>query len=176
MVVRGPVDIDIFTGTFESQPLAFAHLYDLAMATGRELDLDGVEVICKVDPVKRLGHYFDATQVDKIIDAKFEGYSFQAHTDRTITDLPSFKTALDDVRRDGFAWNDREEYDHLVGISAPVFNYLHEPIAVLNVWTVHARHSLPEIMNWSGILKEAASNVTTLIGGAPPELATLKTG
>ncbi|MEL7212699.1 MAG: IclR family transcriptional regulator [Pseudomonadota bacterium] len=113
---------------------------------------------------------------DKVIDAKFEGYSFQAHTERTITDLPSFKSALNEVRHEGFAWNDREEFDHLVGISAPVFNYLHEPIAVLNVWTVHARHSLPEILNWSGILKEAAGNVTSLIGGAPPELAALQAG
>ncbi|WP_224824404.1 IclR family transcriptional regulator [Cognatishimia sp. MH4019] len=113
---------------------------------------------------------------DNMIDAKFKDYNFKPYTDRTITDLPAFKTAVDEVRRAGFAWNDREEYDHLVGISAPVFNYLNEPIAVLNVWTVHARHSLPDILNWSAMLKEAADNVTGLIGGAPPEIDALKAG
>ena len=110
---------------------------------------------------------------DKMIDAKFKGYGFERFTDRTITDLPAFKQTLNEVRSAGFAWNDREEYDHLVGISAPIFNYLGEPIAVLNIWTVHARHSLSDILPWSGPLKEAATNVTTLIGGTPPEIAAL---
>ncbi|MEM9437519.1 MAG: hypothetical protein AAGA15_10795 [Pseudomonadota bacterium] len=68
MTTRQTVSIDIFAGTFESQPLAFAHLYDLAKALDVEIALDAVEVICKADPVKRLTHYFDAPRVNAIID------------------------------------------------------------------------------------------------------------
>lgn len=111
---------------------------------------------------------------DKVIDAKLAGYKFERFTERTITNLPTFKHALNEVRAAGFAWNDREELEHLVGLSAPVFNYLSEPIAVLNIWTVHARHSLPEILPWADTLKEAASNVSALIGGSPPQNGTLQ--
>ncbi|MEM6479734.1 MAG: hypothetical protein AAF841_09135 [Pseudomonadota bacterium] len=63
-MARVPVEIMVFAGTFESQPLAFAHLYDLSP----ELDLSELEVICKADPCPRLGHYFAPEQVDLIID------------------------------------------------------------------------------------------------------------
>lgn len=62
--MRQPVEVTLFAGTFESQPLTFAHLYDLGA-----LDLGEVEVICKADPTPRLAHYFAPDQVDTIIDA-----------------------------------------------------------------------------------------------------------
>ncbi|MEM7521569.1 MAG: IclR family transcriptional regulator [Pseudomonadota bacterium] len=112
---------------------------------------------------------------DGLIDAKLKGYIFEKYTERTITDPERFRTVLENVRAAGFAWNDREEYDHLVGISAPVFNYLSEPIAVLNVWTVHARNDLNAILAWSGRLKDAANRITGLIGGSAPDPAVLNT-
>lgn len=62
---REPVEITLFSGTFESQPLVFAHLVD----TAPELDLDHVEVICRQDPTARLSHYLDAAQVTDVIEA-----------------------------------------------------------------------------------------------------------
>lgn len=64
MATRHPVEIAVFTGTFESQPLAFAHLYDASA----EIDLAAVEVICKSNPVQRLRHYFDEATIDAVID------------------------------------------------------------------------------------------------------------
>ncbi|MEL7300953.1 MAG: hypothetical protein AAFM92_11270 [Pseudomonadota bacterium] len=61
---RVPVEIMLFAGTFESQPVAFAHLYDI----GPELDLGEVEVICKEEPAARLSHYFAPEQVELIVD------------------------------------------------------------------------------------------------------------
>ncbi|MEM6728519.1 MAG: hypothetical protein AAF618_08465 [Pseudomonadota bacterium] len=64
MAERQPVEIMLFAGTFESQPLAFAHLYDI----GPSLDLGEIEVICKEDPARRLSHYFAKEQVELIVD------------------------------------------------------------------------------------------------------------
>lgn len=106
---------------------------------------------------------------DKLVDAKLSGYEFERFTERTITDAESFKAALAEVRRDGYAANDREEYDHFVGIAAPIFNYIGEPVAVLNIWTAHVHHPIEEVRGWSDELLVSAARVTSLIGGLAPD-------
>lgn len=104
----------------------------------------------------------------EMVAAKLDGYVFTQFTDRTITDKAAFAAALDTVRQDGFAYNDREEYDHFHGISAPIFNYMSEPIAVLNIWTTDQRHSKADVLGWSPELIASAASVTALIGGQQP--------
>jgi DNA-binding IclR family transcriptional regulator len=105
---------------------------------------------------------------DSVVAKKFDGYDFNAFSARTITSLPAFMAALQEVRAQGYATNDREEYDHLVGISAPIFNYMSEPIAVLNIWSVHTRYALDDLKKWAPELIAAAARVTVLIGGLSP--------
>ena len=107
---------------------------------------------------------------DKVIESKLQGYDFKRYTDRTIVNAAEFRAELAFVREHGFGKNDREEYDHFLGISAPVFNYIGEPIAVLNIWTVHPRHTLSDLIGWSEELKLSAGRVTDLIGGVMPNL------
>jgi len=106
---------------------------------------------------------------DAIIDSKLKDYVFERHTDRTIVDTQAFKSALDKVRVDGFAINDREEYEHFLGLSAPIFNFMGEPIAVLNIWSVHPRHSIDDLITWSPELLASTRKVTQLIGGTAPD-------
>ena len=113
---------------------------------------------------------------DKMIASKLDGCDFERFTDRTITGAAELRGELESVRQNGFASNDREQYDHIVGISAPVFNYMSEPIAVLNIWTVYPRHTLPEIVGWADELLASTSRVTELIGGTEPDLASLAAG
>lgn len=110
---------------------------------------------------------------DKIIDAKLKGYNFERLTDQTITSEEGFKDALNAVREAGYATNDREEYDHLVGISAPIFNYMSEPIAVLNIWSVKTHHTLADLKGWAEELVLSSGRVTGLIGGNPPNIESL---
>jgi len=107
---------------------------------------------------------------EKLVEAKLAGHDFKRFTDRTITDAATFKTALKDVRAAGYAQNDREEYDYFAGISAPIFNYLGEPIAVLNMWCVEAQHPMSEMVTWADELIASAARVTQLIGGIKPDL------
>lgn len=104
----------------------------------------------------------------KVLDAQLESYVFTPFTERTITNVAAFKKELEFVRTYGFGRNDREEYDHFLGISAPIFNYLGEPIAVLNLWSSYPRHSMDDLMTWSDALKVSAQQVTDMIGGIAP--------
>lgn len=106
---------------------------------------------------------------DKIIDAKLAGYDFVRFTERTITNPAAFKEALETVRQAGFAYNDREEYDYFSGISAPIFDYLGNPVAVLNIWCLEAQHPVSELLTWADELMISARRVTELIGGTPPD-------
>lgn len=105
---------------------------------------------------------------DSTLDSMLAGYDFKQYTERTITNLDAFKDALRFVRENGFGTNDREEYNHFHGISSPIFNYLGDVIAVLNMWSVYPHHSHEEVLSWSGELKAAAARVTDLIGGMAP--------
>lgn len=111
---------------------------------------------------------------DKLLQSKLRGYSFTRFTDRTLDNAADFAAELDLVRRYGFAKNDREEHEHVLGISAPVFNYVKEPIAVLNIWSTRPRHSIDDLLEWSDELKISANRVSALIGGVMPEESDLK--
>ncbi len=110
---------------------------------------------------------------DQMIASRLKGYEFRRFTDRTIVNEQDYLTELAFVRENGFGRNDREEYDHFVGIAAPIFNYMREPIAVLNTWSVHPLHTIDDLYGWSEELKEAAARVTGLIGGQPPQKSDL---
>ena len=106
---------------------------------------------------------------DVVLKSLLNGYEFAQHTERTITNPADFENALAFVRQNGFGMNDREEYDHFVGISAPIFNYISEPIAVLNIWSVYTRHKIEELVTWAPELKTSAARVTAMIGGIMPD-------
>ncbi|MFK7874515.1 MAG: IclR family transcriptional regulator [Paracoccaceae bacterium] len=112
---------------------------------------------------------------DKITDSLLKDYDFKPFTDRTKLSVGAFKSELKFVRTHGFGKNDREEYDHFLGISAPIFNYVGEPIAVLNLWSTYPRHEMDDMLKWSTDLKTSAARVTELIGGVEPSLEDLST-
>ena len=57
-----PAEIAVFAGSFASQPLAFAHLLDVAPG----LDLDHVEVIPLARAETRLAPYFEAGTIARL--------------------------------------------------------------------------------------------------------------
>lgn len=109
-----------------------------------------------------------AFRPDSEIKAKLDHYDFKRYTANTITSPKQYLKAIEVVRQAGYATNDREEYDYFVGISAPIFNYLSVPIAVLNIWSLHQRCPIQELSNWANELMDSTARVTALIGGAPP--------
>ena len=105
---------------------------------------------------------------DTVIESRLHGYEFRRFTDRTIDNPRDFCAELAIVREVGFGTNDREESEHFIGISAPVFNFVGEPIAAINIWSVCPRHSIDDLVAWGGELKDSAGRVTDLIGGMGP--------
>lgn len=108
---------------------------------------------------------------EKVLMAKLRGYEFRQFTDRTHCSADSLLEDLKTVRKRGFAINDREEYEHFLGISAPIFNHVGDAIAVLNIWSLYPHHTVPDLLGWSEELVRSADKVTQLIGGTKPGVA-----
>jgi DNA-binding IclR family transcriptional regulator len=106
---------------------------------------------------------------EPVISSKLSGYVFERHTVRTILDAETFKAALGKVRSDGFATNDREEYANFIGISAPIFNFLGQPIAALNIWAVHPHQTISGLIGWAPEVLASTRKVSGLIGGTIPK-------
>ncbi len=68
-VKRVPVLLSVFSGTFASQPVAFACLVDQAEKRGLDIDLGDVDVI-QHSPEVRLAHYFRPAIVARIQEAQ----------------------------------------------------------------------------------------------------------
>jgi len=105
---------------------------------------------------------------EEMIRSKMRGYTFERFTSRTIDNHADFADALAFARENGFGRNDREEFDHCLGIAAPVFNYVGDPVAVLNIWSVYPRHQMQDLYGWADELKASAARVTEQIGGIAP--------
>ena len=67
-MARQSVDVAVYAGTFENQPLVFAYLLDQAERGQIALNLDHVDVICKADPTARLSHVFPEKAVHEVTD------------------------------------------------------------------------------------------------------------
>lgn len=99
-----------------------------------------------------------------ILDAWLSQYEFKRSTKRSISNREKFEKELRTVRKNGYATTDREEMDYVVGIAAPVFNFLDEPVAALNIWAPTNRCKLSDLKQWSEPLISSADHISGLIG------------
>ena len=104
-----------------------------------------------------------------LLEAKFEKYDFFSRTSNTISSLDDFRQELEIVRKLGYATSDKEEYEYICGIAAPIFNYVGEVIASINVWGTTEETSLEELKQYTEKLIVVTQDVTDLIGGASDE-------
>ncbi len=95
-----------------------------------------------------------------------DDYSFTRFTERTIVTREAFEEELAGIRYRGFATSDRENVAYVNGIAAPIFNYIGEPIAALNVWAPAFRHDLTVLLGWVDALKSAANRISETIGSS----------
>jgi DNA-binding IclR family transcriptional regulator len=103
----------------------------------------------------------------QVLNQWLDQHEFTAFTDRTITSRTAFEVELEEVRNQGFSTSHRETDEYVNGISAPIFNYVGEPVASLNIWAPNFRHSYSDLLDWVSELKAAANRVTERIGGVP---------
>ncbi len=101
---------------------------------------------------------------DKARSSLLKDYEFSRFTERTITNRDDFEAELERIRRRGYAISDRENVDYVNGIATPIFNYVGEPIAALNIWAPAFRHQLDQLLEWVDDLQAACRRISETIG------------
>ncbi len=100
----------------------------------------------------------------KIFDNWLDQCEFKRRTKWSIIERELFLKEMKRIRKRGYATCDREDMDYIVGIAAPVFNFLNEPIAAINIWAPTNRCSVKNLTRWSDEIVAAAARISKLIG------------
>lgn len=95
----------------------------------RDLNTVSVVPMHATAPGKMIAAWKDAADVV----AEFQGYSMDPYTPRTITSVEAFLREIEQVRRNGFALDDRELVEDLRHVATPIFNHLGRVVATLSV-------------------------------------------
>ena len=92
---------------------------------------------------------------------------FTALTPATITSRAALEKELDQVRREGLAYNREELEKGLCAVAAPVMGYAGEALAALNVAFPLVRHELHAALEkFAPLVKQAADQISELLGYA----------
>jgi DNA-binding IclR family transcriptional regulator len=109
---------------------------------------------------KVLTAFMSKKQQDKVLDM----LNFEQLTLKTITNRKVFKAQLEDIRRNGFAMSEGEEFIQKSGIAAPIFDHNGKVVASLSIWCVNERMKPHHISDWLDELKVAAHRISENLG------------
>lgn len=89
---------------------------------------------------------------------------FEQLTPKTITDRKVFEAQLEDVRRDGLAVTEAEEFMLTSAIGAPVYDHHGDVVAALCLWGDTERMKPRHVTDWAVDLKSSARRISTNLG------------
>ncbi len=92
-------------------------------------------------------------------------------TDFTITCPEAFAKNLEQVRVNGFAICDREEFLRVAGISAPIFGHHGDVVGALSLWNTIDRQDIDALLGFSTTLTTATNLISARLGYDPKPAA-----
>ncbi|MEK9671754.1 MAG: IclR family transcriptional regulator C-terminal domain-containing protein [Rhodospirillaceae bacterium] len=87
-------------------------------------------------------------------------------TGKTLATPASFRSAIDDIRRQGFAVDDEEHAVGLRCIAAAICDENQEPLAALSISGPSARIADDKISRLAGLVTQAARDIARKLGSA----------
>lgn len=97
--------------------------------------------------------------------ARLHDLEIRPLTERTVANNEELEASLAETRRNRFAVNDREEFDHIIGIAVPIFNHREEVTAAVSLFTVTDLATLPELVSKIDLVRATTDRITERIAG-----------
>lgn len=69
----------------------------------------------------------------KYIDKTLPNIQMIKYTENTITNIKDLKEALEEIQKNGFAWDNQEDSAGIYAIAAPIYNSISEVIAAISI-------------------------------------------
>lgn len=104
--------------------------------------------------------YMRERQRNEVLDT----LKFEQLTPKTITDRRIFEAQLEDVRRNGLAVTEAEEFMMTSAIGAPVYDHHGDVVAALCLWGVTERMQPRHVTDWADELKTSARQISKNLG------------
>ena len=104
--------------------------------------------------------FSDAAERDEAVD----GVPLLAFTKKTLTSRPTLDAELEKIRERGYAIDDEEREENLHCIGAPIFDHTGAVVAVLSVSWPSFRYGHEKEEAWIARVKQAAADVSTVLG------------
>lgn len=109
---------------------------------------------------KALLAYLPAGQCEAILRA----LSCERFTEHTLVTRQALEAALRQVRTDGIATCDREEFLQVVGISTAVFDANGDPVAAVSLWDTTDRRDLDGLLRHRDAVLQAGAAISKRLG------------
>jgi DNA-binding IclR family transcriptional regulator len=103
------------------------------------------------------------------LDARLDGVELESFTPQSITDGDQLREALDQVRAEGFARDDRESNPEVRCVAAPVYDATGHCVAALSISVPTERMTAEHAQDLAAVVCEAAADFSCRLGHlAPP--------
>lgn len=130
------------------------HPYRLAVKAGGQSELHNTAA----------GKVLLAHMTKEERDAYFKVAELEKFTETTLTNRQDIEAVLEDIREQGLAVSDREEFYQVVGIAAPVFDHDGRILAAISLWIPLRIASLAQLEACAPILLAKTAEISARFG------------
>ena len=102
--------------------------------------------------------YLSSITEDKVIQI-FKNIKTPKTAKNTIIDISDFKKEIKKIKNQGYAFDDEEWFNGMVGLSVPIFNYNKELCFCLSTHTAKSRKGINDLKKILSIMLSSANNL-----------------
>ena len=106
--------------------------------------------------------YLSTISEEKVIQI-FRNIKTPKNAKNTITDISQFKKELKKIKNQGYAFDDEEWFNGMVGLSVPIFNNNKELCFCLSTHTAKSRKDINDLKKILSIMLSAANNLRKVL-------------
>ena len=106
--------------------------------------------------------YLSSIDEDKVIQI-FKNIKTPKTAKNTITDITQFKREIKKIKNQGYAFDDEEWFDGMVGVSVPIFNSNKELCFCLSTHTAKSRKDISDLKKILSIMTSSANNLKKVL-------------
>jgi len=102
--------------------------------------------------------YLSSIKKDDALEI-FNNIKTPASAKNTITEIPQFKKELNKIKKQGYAFDDEEWFNGMVGLSLPITNANDELCFCLSTHTAKSRKNIDDLKKILPLMLSAATNL-----------------
>ena len=106
--------------------------------------------------------YLSSIEEEKVIQI-FKNIKTPKTAKNTITDISQFKKEIKKIKNQGYAYDDEEWFNGMVGLSVPIFNSDEELCFCLSTHTAKSRKDINDLKKILSVMQSSASNLKKVL-------------